>query len=205
MVFTSKKNRLMPDYYQENFKDYYQRTFQIDSSNFLDSFIQHITIGSLVLDVGCGSGRDLLWLKKKGYQAIGFERSTGLAALARKSTGVDIIEGDFEKYDFGNVLVDAALMSASLVHLPHDKLQPVLRNIAESVKPGGVLYISVKEGRGKTTDSENRDFYLWEKKDLVRIIEQLQFETIKFERKKSPLGTGETFLAFILKTKKDHK
>jgi len=31
--------------------------------------------------VGCGSGRDLLWLKNRGFKVIGFERPKGLAEL----------------------------------------------------------------------------------------------------------------------------
>ncbi|MBU3916564.1 class I SAM-dependent methyltransferase [bacterium] len=189
----------MADFYQENFQEYHNRTFQIDSAIFLDSFIQHVEDGSLVLDVGCGSGRDLLWLKEKGYRVLGFERSKGLAELARNTSGAEVVEGDFEKYNFNSLAVDAALMSASLVHLPHKKLQSVLRNIAGAVKPGGVIFISVKEGTGKITDSENRDFYLWEKNDLQNIISSLCFEIIQFERINSSLGNEDVFLSFIVR------
>ncbi len=153
------------------------------------------------MDVGCGSGRDLSWLKGKGYRVLGFERSRGLAKLARKNTDVDVIEGDFEKFDFAKLDVDAALMSASLVHLPHDKLKSVLLNISKAVKPEGILLISVKEGTGKFTDNENRDFYLWKEESMQTVISSLSFETLKVEKNKSPLGTGETFLSFIVRKK----
>jgi len=41
-----------------------------------------------VLDVGCGSGRDLLWMKKWNFEVIGFERSPGFAELAGRKPGV---------------------------------------------------------------------------------------------------------------------
>ena len=40
-----------------------------------------------VLDIGCGSGRDLKWLRERGFSVTGFERSKGLAALARRHAG----------------------------------------------------------------------------------------------------------------------
>jgi len=39
--------------------------------------------------VGCGSGRDLLWMKKQDFDVIGFERSPGLAELARENAGCE--------------------------------------------------------------------------------------------------------------------
>jgi len=38
---------------------------------------------SIPRELGCGSGRDLLWLKNRGFHVIGFERSPGLAELCR--------------------------------------------------------------------------------------------------------------------------
>ena len=54
----------MPDYYQKNYKTYHEKTFSIDPSSFLDPFAKRLPGDAFVLDVGCGSGRDLLWMKK---------------------------------------------------------------------------------------------------------------------------------------------
>ncbi len=71
--------------------------------------------------MGCGSGRDLLWLKERGFKVMGFERSEGLAELARKNSGCEVIEGDFETFDFSPLSFDAVIASGSLVHVPHEK------------------------------------------------------------------------------------
>ena len=93
----------MSDYYQENYKAYHEKTFSIDPSSFLTPLAQRLPAEAFVLDVGCGSGRDLLWMKKHGFEVIGFERSPGLAELAREITGCEIIEGDYETYDFSSI------------------------------------------------------------------------------------------------------
>ena len=88
------------NYYNENHKEYFDRTFSLDPSSFLAPLAERLSSGAMVLDVGCGSGRDLLWFKNKGFEVIGFEKSSGLAELAMEHSGVEVIEGDFDTYDF---------------------------------------------------------------------------------------------------------
>jgi len=47
------------DYYKENFKEYFDRTFSLDPSSFLAPVAERLSSGATVLDAGCGSGRDL--------------------------------------------------------------------------------------------------------------------------------------------------
>ena len=104
----------MPDYYQKNFKTYHEKTFSIDPSSFLEPLAKILPAGASVLDVGSGSGLDLLWMKKNGFDVIGFEHSPGLAELARENAGCEVIEGDFETYDFSAILVDGMMAIGAL-------------------------------------------------------------------------------------------
>jgi len=94
----------MSDYYQKNYNAYHEKTFSIDPTSFLAPLAQRLPAEAFVLDVGCGSGRDLLWMKKRGFDVIGFERSPGLAELARDNVGCEVIQGDFETYDFSSIV-----------------------------------------------------------------------------------------------------
>ena len=101
----------------------------MDPSSFLNALTTHLETGCTVVDVGCGSGRDILWLKERGYDVIGLERSKGLAGLARKQTTCRIIEADFETYDFAKLSADALLLIGALVHLPHPKFANVVNAV----------------------------------------------------------------------------
>jgi cyclopropane fatty-acyl-phospholipid synthase-like methyltransferase len=90
--------------------------------------------GATILDVGCGSGRDLLWFKQRGFNVIGLERSGGLAKLAGENTGSQIIEADFEKYDFSQLSADAIALVGAIVHIPHNKMPEVLTSITRALK-----------------------------------------------------------------------
>ncbi|MGA9179151.1 MAG: methyltransferase domain-containing protein, partial [Desulfobacterales bacterium] len=81
----------MSDYYQKNYTAYHEKTFSIDPSSFLTPLAQRLPPEAFILDVGCGSGRDLLWMKKRGFEVIGFERSEGLAELARNNADCEVI------------------------------------------------------------------------------------------------------------------
>jgi SAM-dependent methyltransferase len=190
----------MPDYYQKNFREYFDKTFHIDPSPFLTPVVQRLSPGDTILDVGCGSGRDLLWLKNRGFSAIGFEGSPGLAELARENIGCPVIEGNFEHYDFSPLSVDSILLSGSLVHIPHCELQKVIGNIFAALNPGGISFLSLKEGCGTKTDAEGRLFYLWEDEDLQRIFASLHLDVLDFSRQVSVMGTGEVWLGYMVKS-----
>jgi SAM-dependent methyltransferase len=111
----------MFDYYQKNFKEYHKKTFNIDPSSFLLPLSEKLSPGTCILDIGCGSGRDLLWFRQRGFEVLGFERSHGLACLARKNVGCEVIEGNFRTYDFSRLSVDAIMLVGALVHLPHNR------------------------------------------------------------------------------------
>lgn len=115
--------------------------------------------GSLILDVGCGSGRDLLWFKERGFHVTGFERSPGLAELARENAGCEVIEGDFELYDFSGLSADAVVLAGALVHISHERFQQVFGNIMAGLKDRGYVLVSFKEGAGERMDSRGRVFH----------------------------------------------
>ena len=193
--------KLMTDYYQRNYKEYHKNTFSIDPFSFLEQLVKRLTKGSLIIDVGCGSGRDLLWLQKKGFDVIGFERSAGLAALARENAGCKVIEGDFEGYDFSSLKGDAILASGSLVHVPHERLPNVFGNIAKALdcsQNSGYFYVSLKEGRGESSDSKGRTFYLWQDEELRALFKGQGFEVAEFLTNESAVGTCEIWLGYVL-------
>jgi 2-polyprenyl-3-methyl-5-hydroxy-6-metoxy-1,4-benzoquinol methylase len=103
-----------------------------------------------VLDVGCGAGSTLAWLKSmKGcICTIGIEPFPDAAAAARKTTDV-VYEGDIEDItvpiECGSL--DLVLCLDVLEHL----VDPwtVARRLQELLKPGGALIVSLPNVRNK--------------------------------------------------------
>jgi len=191
----------MPDYYQKNYKAYYEKTFSIDPTSFLKPLAQRLPAEAFILDVGCGSGRDLRWMKKRGFDVIGFERSPGLAELARDNAGCEVIEGDFETYDFSSILVDGLMLVGALVHVPHERFSKVFENITSAIPENGSVLITLKEGSGDRTDSYGRTFYLWDDPKAREVFDTLGFKVCDFSTSVSKTGSGDVWLSYVLEKK----
>ena len=188
----------MPDYYQRNAGDYHQRTFFIDPSAFLEPLRKRLDPGCTVLDIGCGSGRDMLWLKNKGFSVSGFERSAGLAALARQNTRSNVIEGDYETFDFSDVPSDAILFAGSLVHISHEKLPQVFEWAIAGLRPGGKVLLSLKQGNGTGTDELGRVLYYWQANSLGALFQQFGFSILEFNRQVSKVNARDMWMGYVL-------
>ena len=188
----------MSDFYQKNYKAYHEKTFSIDPSSFLEPLARRMPAEAFILDVGCGSGRDLLWMKKQGFDVIGFERSPELAELARENAGCEVIEGDFETYDFSTIMVDAVMLVGAMVHTPYERFAKVFKNITAAISSRGKVLITLKEGQGDRSDADNRTFYLWQDQKAHEMFDTLGFEVRDFSKAVSKTGSGAVWLGYVL-------
>jgi len=190
---------MMTDYYQSYAVDYHRRTMAVNPTSFLLPLTKHLSPGAWILDVGCGSGRDMLWLKNYGFSVMGFERAPALAELARKSSCCHVTEGDFTTYDFSNIQADAVIMIGALVHIPYTEIVPALRNITAALRENGIILLTLKEGNGSSQHADGRTFYLYQDQTLRKIFTKFGFNLLDFSRDVSNMGTGETWLRYIIR------
>jgi SAM-dependent methyltransferase len=187
----------MNDYYNENALAYYKSTIDLDPSSFLSLLAEQLRQGALILDIGCGSGRDLLWLKRKGYYPTGLERSADLAGLARRISGCPVMVDDFMSFDFADLEFDALLLVGSLVHLDRSLLKPVLFEICKALKKNGYLLLTLKEGEGQQQSKDGRVFTLWQKAEVDAIFLDLNLKPQMFNRQTSRLRQEDTWLTYL--------
>lgn len=188
----------MSDFYDRNSLSYFQQTACIVPEAFLKPFTEFLPPRSKIFDVGCGSGRDLLWLRKRGYQAKGLERSPALAKLASVHSGCEVFVGDFMVWDFAAHPVDGILLIGALVHIPHESLAETLIRIADGLKPEGKVLLTIKEGRGVSERQDGRVFYLWEEGDLRGLLISNGFEVLHFQRDVSAVRDEDIWLTYVL-------
>lgn len=93
-----------------------------------------------ILDVGCGEGRFLAWLKSEGYaNAKGVDVSAQMAELAR-GRGLDVTRGDMKEILRANAgKLDCITAFDVLEHLDKDELIELLDLISAGLKPGGTF------------------------------------------------------------------
>ncbi len=193
-----RDRKAMTDYYEENHRKYHKQTFSIDPASFLSPLAAVLRPGSKILDVGCGSGRDMRWLKARGFQPTGFERSEGLAALAREHSGCSVMEGDFEGYDFSGMGMDAIVLVGVLVHVPHERFEDVLSNILRALNPLGHVLLTLKEGDRDVEVLGDRVFYRWQDGVLRGTFAGLGLAVKDFSRQVSKIRKTDVWLGYVL-------
>ena len=93
----------------------------------------------LVVDLGCGSGRALLWNRDWGAQTVGIDISPYFAEEARRE--VDLLLGDLRRLPFADSTFTKAFSLDVLEHLSPDALRGMLKEAARVLKPGGALFV----------------------------------------------------------------
>tara|TARA_Y100000310_G_scaffold344921_1_gene460527 strand:+ start:3601 stop:4209 length:609 start_codon:yes stop_codon:yes gene_type:complete len=145
--------------------------------------------GKRVLDAGAGSGRDVEYFLNEGYDAIGIDISEGMLKEAKKRVPKKSVfkKMDFRKLKFKKESFDGIWSMSSLVHIPRKEVKDVLKGFNEILVKKGVLFIAVKEGKGKKEikrlyyKNEPRTFVYFTEKEMRKYLEDTGFEVITSE------------------------
>jgi SAM-dependent methyltransferase len=141
-----------------------------------------------VLDVGCGTGENLLYLAGRGHEAWGIdfvpvaiERAMAKAA-ERKINAHFVVDNALELGKLGRQF--DTVIDCGLFHTFADEERPVfVRSLAEVLRPGGLLHILCfsdeepgTDGPRRISQREIRDAFHdgW----TVKQIEPTQFDSI---------------------------
>lgn len=134
-------------YYEQNAEAYAASTVTTDMFDVRQAFLSCVPTGSRILDVGCGSGRDLKAFSDAGYSAEGLEPSSTMARLSASFSGCRVTCGRVQ--DLNSVAeFDGVWCCASLLHIVRSELPDVLGRILRVLKPQGVCFVSFKVGDG---------------------------------------------------------
>lgn len=120
-------------------------------SRHLDAFLDRLSPGARLLELGCGTGRDAARIAERGFD---IDATDGIPAMVVKAN---------ERHDIGARVMqfgelsatnayDAVWAHACLLHCPRAQLPGVLSRIHAALRPGGLHYASYKLGDGEGRD-----------------------------------------------------
>lgn len=133
------------NYYNEKSELFTNDTAELEFSDIQDSFLKYLEKGSLILDFGCGSGRDSRYFLKRGYQVEAVDGSYEMVKIASELTGLNVKQmlfnelDEYEKYD-------GIFACASILHVPYKELSDIFRRLKKALKKNGYIYVSFKYG-----------------------------------------------------------
>lgn len=111
-----------------------------------DQFISLCRVGDHVLDVGCGSGIKSKYLSDHGLKVTGIDISDKMVEIAKREfPQCEFKALDMNKVDSLNMTFDHVFAQAALLHIPRKEMEQTLKNLLKVLKPGGYLYVGVKD------------------------------------------------------------
>ena len=145
--------------YENRAESFREGTRDHDVSQNLDALLRHVEGAApfTILDLGCGPGRDLKELQRRGHVAVGVEGTSAFVDMARADSGCEVWHQDFLALDLPAARFDGIFANASLFHVPAVELPRVLGELHATLKPRGVLFSS--NPRGANEAGWNRGRY----------------------------------------------
>ena len=130
--------------------------------------------GVRILDLGCGTGRHLVFMAREGFSVCGFDYSKDALNVARSfleshELDADLKEGDMVSLPWSDNYFDAVVAWGVIYFNTLSKIKKTMKEINRVLKPNGRLLASFR--------SKDNFFYGWGKE-----IERDTFITVERER-----------------------
>lgn len=132
-------------YYDTHADTFIQETRTVDFSKVQNLFLSKLEKGMLILDFGCGSGRDTKYFLENGYAVEAIDGSVEMCHAASQYTGITVKQMLFQELNT-HEKYDAIWACSSILHLPIGELKTVLQKMCHALKPSGIAYVSFKYG-----------------------------------------------------------
>ncbi|MDC8755917.1 class I SAM-dependent methyltransferase [Erythrobacter sp. sf7] len=120
-------------------------------SHQLDAFLDRLSPGARVLELGCGGGRDAAYIRQRGFMIDATDATPALVARANEAFDLGARVMAFHELDAVGEYA-GVWAQASLLHCPRDALPDVLARINRALAPGGWHFASFKLGEGEGRD-----------------------------------------------------
>lgn len=178
-------------------------TWNIRLARALDSFARYLIPAARVLDLGCGPGRDIEWLRARGYRTTGADLSLGMLREARARVGGALMCGDMRALSCAPQSFDGVWLCAALLHLPRVDAPRALaeaRRVLHAMRP---LYVAAQQGEGEQWSEARgaRFFAYYQPDELAALIRLAGFDIQELWINRDESRPGINWINLIAVTK----
>ena len=140
---------------------------------FIEELQKYVSPGAVVLDIGFGGGLEAREFIKKGYDYTGIEPAEQAVSLIKERfPDQRFLKGSIYSLEFPDNFFDVLWCTAVLLHIPPEKINLALQEMKRVLKPGGILFIALIEGKGELYHEDSRWYFLYEQKEFADILER---------------------------------
>lgn len=155
--------------------------------------------GKKILDLGCGPGREAKYFISKGFEYTGLELSKEILELAKKiEPNAKYVFGDMRNIPFEDNSFNGVISLTSIIHIPKNQVELVLKEIYRVLQTKGVVLFSIKLGFGEKFekiekfDNLPRYYSFYSEKEFLDLLVKNGFEIIESYFEEKPSGQRPT-------------
>ena len=114
-----------------------------------------------ILDLGCGSGRQVVFLAKKDFSVYGFDIAEEGIKIAKEWLNNEGLEADFKigsiykKLPYLDNFFDAVISTHAIHHGRIEDIRKAIGELYRVLKPGGLIFINLRKRRIRKYDPKN--------------------------------------------------
>ena len=188
------------NYYNQNARSFIESTISVPFTDTQDTFLSCLSTRALILDFGCGSGRDTKYFLEHGYPVEAIDGSAELCKYASAYTRIPVKQMLFQDLN-ETERYDGIWACSSILHLPKPELLSVMGKMTAALKRNGVIYTSFKYG---TFEGERNGRYFTDMTEetfgeLNRSLPELTTEKTWITSDARPGRGNEKWLNLILR------
>lgn len=104
-----------------------------------------------ILDLGCGSGRHVVYFAKKGFDIYGIDIAKEGIKITKGWLGKEKLQADlkigsiYKRLPYQNNLFDAVISTNTICHAKIKNIRKTIREIERILKPKGLIFITVRK------------------------------------------------------------
>lgn len=176
------------EYYNRNAIIFVHGTVDVDFREMQDEFLSRVKPAGIILDLGCGSGRDSKYFLNQGYEVVAVDGSEEICKIASEYTGLCVIHSTFQDYR-PDKKFDGIWACASLLHLSFDEVVEVMNRLSLCLNKGGCFYVSFKYGEFSDM-RHGRYFTDMTKETFAKLLANVEGLKIELQKITSDVRTG---------------
>jgi len=146
----------------------------------LDLIYKKFVPNSKILDLGCGSGEDILFLAQQGFTVLGIDKSEeAIKEITEKIKELNLANIKLEKSDIRDYIIepekfDVIICKNVLNFIDKDQALKIINDIKNKIKKGGYILIQVFTIEDPSFNKRNRFISYFEIKELFNLFTEFE-------------------------------